>query len=182
MKINTTKKNISAFYQSSYASLRSLCILFVSFNNFDLLPHCFTWLVVEETADASLGSVEEGCCHGVILSICTEQLEKGENCKTKKRRRDTERPSLTVLLCPKTQGIRTQRLRLQLQPATRRKKKKKKKLKEPLKIWIGEGVQIIQYVVVALDRLSKVHLTQTFCHWVKSQTILLVIYSSPQPC
>lgn len=41
----------------------------------------FTWLVVEETTNAPLRSVEEGRCHGVIFPICTEQLgraEKGE--------------------------------------------------------------------------------------------------------
>lgn len=43
-------------------------------------PHSFsirrglTGLVVEKTADASLGGVEEGRGHGVVLSIGAEEL------------------------------------------------------------------------------------------------------------
>lgn len=39
----------------------------------------FTWLVVEETTNASLRSVKEGRCHGVIFPICTEQLGQTKN-------------------------------------------------------------------------------------------------------
>ena len=41
---------------------------------------------MKETADTSLRSVEEGCCHGVILSICTEQLEEERERETTKER------------------------------------------------------------------------------------------------
>ena len=51
---------------------------------------------MEETPDTSLRGVEEGCSHGVVLSICTEQLfmeretdkkgGKGRRGKTEKER------------------------------------------------------------------------------------------------
>lgn len=47
-----------------------------------------TWLIVEETTNTSLRSVEESSCHGVIFSICTEQLKETENDETKKLEKD----------------------------------------------------------------------------------------------
>lgn len=61
---------------SDKLTLHLLLHIMYYLSKFPLLKHSFTWLVVEEAADTSLGSVEESCCHGVILSICTEQLEK----------------------------------------------------------------------------------------------------------
>lgn len=46
------------------------------FSKLLLLKHRLTWLVVEETADTSFRGVKESCCHGVIFSICTEQLKE----------------------------------------------------------------------------------------------------------
>lgn len=62
-----------------------------------LALHCvkgFTWLVVEETTNASLRSVKEGCCHGVIFPICTEQLGKTENKTEITRQRHVSAPDV----------------------------------------------------------------------------------------
>lgn len=44
-----------------------------------VLQQRFTWLFVEETTNATLRSVKEGRCHGVIFPICAEQLGQTEN-------------------------------------------------------------------------------------------------------
>lgn len=54
----------------------------------------FTWLVVEETTNASLRSVKEGCCHGVIFPICTEQLGQTENKTGITRQRHVSAPDV----------------------------------------------------------------------------------------
>lgn len=46
----------------------------------------FTWLVVEETTNAPLRSVEKGRCHGVIFPICTEQLGRAEKSERTRQR------------------------------------------------------------------------------------------------
>lgn len=46
---------------------------------FSLKVKSFTWLVMEKTTNTSFRSVEEGCRHGVILPVCTEQLGEAEN-------------------------------------------------------------------------------------------------------